>query len=270
MTKHEFGKQFYEDPLYEYVRELALYRMADSDECGPLDTSIAGEDMMWAILNGKVDFNFTRENYDDREDIQNSIKAIGLDVDKFWELVRFINYYGHCKFNKAQYLLPSKRDRIVSFLEGLLENDAVKQGVSLVAKKGGKTLGKIDDLPTIEFLVEGIISHCKNHMDNVEFVGHSISRNEDDKSIGGLAHRICFEAEQYQFVFDKFCKDGGMPKRVKNPIGSRDKVLLISRLMYLTKLTDNPKFNDSSDSLKGIRNQYKDKGVETICLEYFN
>ena len=51
------------------------------------------------------------------------------------------------------------------------------------------------------------------------------------------------------------------PTRKKAPKGatfSLNKMLLVSRLIYILGLTDNDKFLDSDDSLKGFFKQYKD------------
>ena len=270
MTKHEFGKQFYEDPLYEYVRELALYRMADSDEYGPLDTSIAGEDRMWAIYSGKVEFPFTREEYDSREDIQSSIKAMGLDPDKFWELVRLIHHYADLVFNAKYYSLPSVRDQVVKFLDSLLDEQrqSVDEGISLVVEKEGKVVCRIKNRKVIEFMANGIFEHGKQHLDDVEFVGQPLSRDEADRETGGVSHRMCFESELYLYIIDRYRTDKDMPRRVKNSIGSRDKLLLVSRLMHMTGLTNIQAFNDSADRIKAIRKQYKDKEVNSVALGY--
>ena len=135
-------------------------------------------------------------------------------------------------------------------------------------EKDGKVVSRIKDRKVIEFMANGIFEHGKQHLDDVEFVGQPLSRDEADRETGGVSHRMCFESELYLYIIDRYRTDKDMPRRVKNSIGSRDKLLLVSRLMHMTGLTKIQAFNDSADRIKAIRKQYKDKEVNSVALGY--
>lgn len=50
---------------------------------------------------------------------------------------------------------------------------------------------------------------------------------------------------------------------------SLSKTLLISRLIYFTKLSKHNKFSEDEDVLKGYIKQYKDKRIDTANSIYF-
>ena len=70
-----------------------------------------------------------------------------------------------------------------------------------------------------------------------------------------------FNLEPYNKLFNVRQKKGSTI--------SLSKTLLISRLIYFTKLSKHSKFSDDEDVLKGYIKQYKDKRIDTANSIYF-
>ena len=63
--------------------------------------------------------------------------------------------------------------------------------------------------------------------------------------------------EAVSSVIELFRNDKGLPTRVAGQVGSRDKNLLISRLLYLVRLTESKAFLDNTNSIKGLKKYWR-------------
>ena len=85
-----------------------------------------------------------------------------------------------------------------------------------------------------------------------------------------LCYQMCFAAERFKDLFSAL----HLPSKVKTKADSSErevsynKLLLISRLLYLMKLASNENFKYSDESLKGIIKSYKDKIPKTHSAIY--
>lgn len=263
MKKSEFARRFDKDPLYEYVRTIAIHYMADYDDEWNAVDYCRGVEMQWDIENGSAEFFFTREEYDANEDIQNSLALIGLDADKFWVAVRFIHFWAESKFVNAHPSEEPLFEQMKKLYEALSEN------AELYVKCPGRRAKSFSGARLIEQLKEAMIEYCNRNLYDPGFSGRAIIVDEDRLVVMERSPQIYFEIGIYQYLFEQFCTDQGLPKRIKGQTGSRNKLLLISRLMYMTGLTTNPAFKNGTDPIKGIINKYKDKKLPHTTGKYF-
>ena len=256
MEKNDFEKEYYSNPKYEYVRTLADYLFPpDEDNWEPIE----GLDIMWSVESGYSGLPFKRQDYDINENIQDSLALMGLDPDKFWELMRFIHTYSDSKFTDGIQLEESLFDTMIRFGESL-NNDSAEITVKIKDKK-------LFQLAQNKFnicLYEAIYDYCKKRIDDPGFRGSAISLDENERVERDPSVQIYDEYHSFEYIIDKFRQDKGLPTRVKGQKGSRNVKLLISRLMYFTGLTNNKVFNEDVNALKGIINKYKDKPIDIV------
>jgi hypothetical protein len=214
-----------------------------------------------------MDYPIPKEKYDGNKIIQGSLAAIGIDSEKMWHTIRFIRYMSEDKFVDAHPLYPSMEARVQKLLDAI-SKDAPVIRIEETGEEGkrGKLICKFSD--------EGLVGHLKALLrEDIElnandpgFFGSSFDPNEE-VTLSTNA-QIAYEAKLYLEVFARFSTDKDKPKRTKGP--SRDKVLLTSRLLYLTNLTTNVSFWDGRDALKGvISNCQNDSAFETASSKHW-
>ena len=258
MEKNDLENAFYNDSKYEYVLSLAYEYFLCEDEVGPfVDYSVI--DIMWDIESGNAWIPFKREDYDNNEDIQASLALIGLDPDKFWEAMKFIHAYSDSVFYDGRKVEESLNDKMVRFAEALNQ-----ESTEITVKIKDKKLFQLSDNNLNTCLIEAIVDYCKKRSDDIGFVGNAINISKEASIERDPSIQIYHESLFYEYLFGKFCTDKELPTRVKGQKGSRNKRLLISRIMYFTCLTRNKVFNEDVNALKGIINKYKDKPIDIV------
>ena len=248
-TQPEIERSFSNDPFYEYAYHAASTVFWSTEE--DFYESDQGYRQFYLIQSGEVEFPFSKEEYDKNEDIQDSLALIGLDPDKFWEAIRYIYHIALLRNSDVVTVYSSVRDRIEDLISALQEDTS---NVYITMKRPGKKTVTIADPQTLAF-----INVFLQHENNLLSVFNVPEYNGSDFDIGAnyskdLGQRwfIYDQYLAYKSIFDKFCTDTELPKRSPGQKGTRDKDLIISRLLYFTKTTDDNRYLDSRDPLRSI------------------
>ena len=108
------------DTRLEYMEAIAIKYVPDVDiDPSTGERYVCGTTALPIFIRrcnqNKLHGNFTYEDYIAHEDIQNTLKGLGVDIDKFWFLLLFIFDYtcGTCLDGMKACLLytsPSPRD----------------------------------------------------------------------------------------------------------------------------------------------------------------
>lgn len=215
------------------------------------DDSLANH-TFYVIQTEDCDFPFTREDFDADTDIQKTLALVGLDPDKFWQAVLFIHALTYRKNTGVLDVEPSQHELISDFIDALWDDDC-EVTVSRPAKRTMTLESKT------RYMVAYILQYGDQFLANLRFpdyIGGTVltSGNTSDTS---LRWRIFDEYNAYKAVFKKYCNDADQPKRIAVQDGSRDKDLLISRLLFLTGIVDDEAFLESRDRLRGIIDKCK-------------
>ena len=258
---------FYDSDEAEYCRHFAFSKYPDEemDEEGNYFVSgcSTGVDIIRAIMFEKGLFPFTKEEYLNNQDIQNTIVSIGLESEKFWWAIQFIHHLADTKYGNGYKAGDSNRH--------LLEKtvDILSRGNASLSVKGEKrevvNIENKDLLGVIRDLIQDFLEKNVDNstLDMIPFGIGDSCRVEESPSM-----QMCFEAECFQDIFKKECKDKKLPSHLKAGGVSREKLLLISRLFFLMGLTKTETFLYISDSLKGIRKSYKKKNIYRVSGRY--
>lgn len=201
------------------------------------------------------------QRYEDSVEIQNTLKAFGIDKDKFWYLCVCVKDYVEGMAYGAKRK-PTHREELKSLVDKLSifdEGDIM----SLKAAPIGELTLKIDNkksvtitdpvtLYLISFAVSDLLSQNKEN--NVW---------EFDSSIVDLNDKEVYLSKKQFYWFNKylrwFLKDYQADKAVCKSLSvaanrvSTDKRLLVSRMIYVFGMTDNENYYaDGMDALKNM------------------
>lgn len=249
-------------------------------EFGKINLSEALDAFVNDYEKGGIDFPFKYESYTSNNDIIDTIEAYGLDVEQFWYAI------------VAIYWLTQKRCVNVVKPEGTTGEQMRKLGEYLqgidrftITAEGKKRL-VIDDA----WVIKSIRQFLDNQFAENELRfndGYSININKQGNHLESSSVQMWFSAERYIKLFEnldlptirardsemKYYKRMDAGERIAkgggNKMVSYNKMLLISRLMYFTRLTRNENFLGFDESLKGIIKQYKNLKINTYNPKYW-
>lgn len=262
-TRPEIERSFYQDKLYEYAYHAAVNSFYGSEEA-LWDPDSIGFRVFYDIQVGKTEFPFSKDDYEANTEIQTSLKLIGLDPDKFWEAIRYIHALAFIRSVDVTPIEPSVQERINDIIDGLSE-----EGTTVTIARGGKNPVVIED-PTTKRFLRLFLQHedaLFSVLNLSEYTGQTLLASAGKKDVG-LQWQIFDEYNAFMSIFKTFCTDKDLPPRVSGQEGSRDKVLLISRILYFTKVVDDEKYLSSKNPLKSRIDKCKTSPRPKVDGEY--
>ena len=274
-TDQELWHKLYDEDEYEYVSFIALRYYGDYDipmcipaELPPLEDLAyisMGEEEAPSLLGigqdgfvifrdietGKKEFRFGEDDYYRNEDIQLTLRLIGLDPQKFWHALLYIHSMAEKNNTDCFSLLPSIHERIEDLYSALEED-----GTIVTIKRQGKAPFVIDDSETKEFVAYFLRYGDEKYagLNNPTYVGRSYNMSAGLRDVG-LQWQIYEEYVAFKLLFDKYCTDKDLPARVAGQEGSRSKDLLVSRILYMTRLVDDERYLTSVDPIHSIKDK---------------
>lgn len=223
-------------------------------------------------LNDKlVDTSF-KQKFIDNKDVQETIKGFGIDVDKFWYLLLFINDYSYHNCNQSFRFKDSPEEQITKLVSKIVysmkefNKDLVEvtfnEPIEIDLKINGQRVTTIDD----PLAVLKVAQDCLDGLEGIK-EGAALKIGKGCGSIveSNSVH-IWYFAKLFLTFFDLYPQFSGRKKH--DPTVSLDKKLLISRLIYIVGLSKNEKFADSNETLNGYLRQYKDYPKPGASLTY--
>lgn len=267
--------------LLEYMEEVAVLYAPDYDidhETG--EQYIYGTTALPIFVRrynqNELYGNFTYEDYIANKDIQNTLKGLGVDIDKFWFLLLFIFDYTCGTCLEGMKATGIGIEQLTKFAKAIADNHkeinqfgvSFKKPITISVKVEGKHQIVIDNANAIGYLATTIINNLKEIEEHPWMQSQQISMTtnaEEKESIQiWLFYKIFndfFNLSPYNKLFNVRQKKGSTI--------SLSKTLLISRLIYFTKLSTNKNFSEDEFTLKGYIKQYKDKRIDTVNSIYF-
>lgn len=214
--------------------------------------------------NQQIKCSLTYDNY--ISDFQDTVSALGLDADTFWLLLTFCYDYATSVCLNGVVMTSSPKQMIEEFLsnvENLLNDDKTqfKSEPTLTLKVKGKTC-----TITNERAIWAMLAFIHNGMKN-------LPKDTNLSIVDGRNEGIFQERTESDSVmiwyfakllmnFFEINPQFKSAQRGKQGI-SYSKYLLISQLIYNTRLSRNENFLLSDETLKGYLKQYKNKEMDT-------
>ena len=222
--------------------------------------------------NRKISNYFKYEDYIKNDEIQSTLSALEIDSEKFWYLLLLLYDFSCGACFEGVYFAETPKEKLTKLI------DAVNGNIKNVNKTGEVTFDKatkltlsikgkhniiIDNPYAIVYLMNlcgnDLISNNNFHLRTTTF---SVGKEESNS-----VHIWFFSS-----LFMEFFKMNPQIKsrRKKGSDVSLSKMLLISRLVYFTKLSVNDSFRDDEQTLKGFIKQYKDYKMDKQQNGYYS
>ena len=206
--------------------------------------------------SGKIPCTYKYEDYIKDNDLQATINGLKLDADAFWLLTMFLFDYAYSICLSGFTIKDSAQRRIEKLIRLVPDNH---DSIMKLSFSTSKAKLDIEDNRTISILMKWI-KQCYDR-DEEAIKGYTIEEAKDifnpkEESISVL---IWYFASLLKYFFDINPQFSGRAK--KGDSVSLNKNLLISQLVYHTRLSTNKNFLADAESLKGFFKQYKGKNL---------
>lgn len=234
----------------------------------------------------KMDMSF-KDRFLENEDLQNTIKAFGLDVSKLWYLLLFVHDYIEDFGTNAPSLKKSEVQDIDDFVDNLSDST----GIILINE--GKKNFDTSEKNTIEFIQLALDYYIKTYND---IINQNLAPKDKLKLLKdiGLNHflehgqaidfenqrtlEITFKKWKFADMFQYFLKDRKADKKNISNINvkvSADKIMFISRLIY-TVGYDGKRYNEEYDpdgnknrKLSNLLRKYRNEDFPDFANHYY-
>lgn len=272
-----------EEHYTEYVWRLAMFLKPDIEEDEPFECSYAVSVFKKRYNDRLIKMPLTYEEYIKNKDIQATLTGLKYDIDKFWFALLFIYDYcqGEC-FNSQEYdsspyadlssFVKIVNENLSNGTDPLKENINFSQDIKLEIKIANKVVHTIKTPNAIKYLVDHSKQCCEQLLDLANKGEYKnpmlLYKIKDELNIENQNYQIYLFTTLFKFLFGSF----GMPKekcRSRNGDVSFDRTFLISRLIFLTKISYNEEFLYHPSTLKGYISRYRDKGIKGKINRYY-
>ena len=271
LPKHEDEWAYYEsEPLFDYVCQVSDMMGETVTEINP-DGSYESTPHLLPFrfasdyLNGKIDTQSIRMDLYESPDIQDTLRAFGLDSSKFWYLCLFIKWRVDYECKTAFVFPTSTKEKLHNLISEFEKLSPEFQGGKFVSKvpatltfkvNGGKTI-TIDDANTLTFIGAAIESFLEQQDTDDLITSNSYGISELEKVDLSVRTNI--------YLFNEYLSPFVKPlEAIKGIYASKDKSLLISRMIYVFRVSEDKKLytdlNEKSkkqNQLKGYLSRYK-------------
>ena len=201
--------------------------------------------------NGAITKSFTYKDYIKHPKIQELIKHLELDVDKFWFLILFVYDYCTSRFYQGITMKLTPLEQLTHLLE-LISLSGEETTFNI---KSGKLKLEIDNADTINFMAEAIAKHL-NESDIQTLRSLNGKEQEGESIIIKESPFIAYFANMFLRFFST--QPYIRAKRKAGANYSKKEMELVSLLVYFTKQSKNESwFCPEEKYLKAYLKQYK-------------
>ena len=185
LPRHEDEWAYYEsEPLFDYVCQVSEETVIDINADGSIaSTTPHLQPYRFACdyLDGKIDTKSIRMDLYESPDVQDTLKAFGLDSSKFWYLCLFIKWRVEYECKTAFLFPTSTKEKLQSLISEFEKLSPEFQGDKFVSKvpatltfkvNDGKTI-TIDDANTLTFIGAAIESFLEQQERTMELLHYT-------------------------------------------------------------------------------------------------
>lgn len=207
--------------------------------------------------SGAIPCQYKYEDYISDKDLQATIKGLNLDHDAFWLLVMFCFDYACDVCFSGYEFADSVGDQIIQLLS-VLSN--IRDSDTLISAKSGSNKIKITNKQTIYRIEQWIRKGYETEKSTlnqpaINELSELFKESEESNSV-----LIWYFASLIRYFFEINPQYKGRAKKCTTV--SLNKNILISNLIYYTRLSRNPNFLNDDEALKGFFKQYKGKEIK--------
>ncbi len=283
--------------LLEYMESLAVQYVPDIDiDPSTGEKYICGTTALPIFIRrfnqNKLYGNFTYEDYIANENIQKTLKGLGIDIDKFWFLLLFIFDYTCGTCLNGIKATGVGIEQLTKFAKAIADNHkeinqfgvSFKKPITISVKVEGKHQIVIDNANAIGYLATVIANNLMEIEEHPWMQSQQVRMNTPAEEKESIHIYLFYKMFNDFFNLPPYDKQFNVRQK-KGSITSLSKTLLISRLIHFTKLkskkskksksspndttSKRDKFASDEFTLKGYIKQYKDKKIDTINSIYF-
>ncbi len=265
LPRHEDEWAYYEsEPLFDYVTRVSDMMgeiVTDNNPDGSYESTPHLLPFRFAsdYLNGKIDTQSIRMDLYESPDIQDTLRAFGLDSSKFWYLCLFIKW-------KVDWEVESARVFPKEPLEKLKDLQAEFEKIDFTKVRGKYVTSKTAELT---FKVKGSKAYTIDDKDTLAILNSIINAYLlVTPTKGYLLHdseKVELSIITKMYLFNKYLSWFLSPLTANKAINaSYDKCLLTSRMIYTLGIFKNEsmwqEYNESGNKknqLKGYLSKYK-------------
>ncbi len=207
--------------------------------------------------SGEIISPYKYKDYIADKDLQATIKGLNLDPDAFWLLVMFCLDYA-CSVCFSGYEFADTVGEQIAKLLSVISNE--KDGSTQISIKSGKDKVIITNKQAISKIGEWIkigYESEKASLNSPAINDFSELAKDSEESNSVL---IWYFASLLRYFFEINPQFKGRAKKCTTV--SLNKNILISNLIYHTRLSQNPNFLNDDEALKGFFKQYKGKEIK--------
>ena len=269
------------DTRLEYMEAIAVKYVPDVDiDPATGERYVCGTTALPLFIRrynqNKLYGNFTYGDYIANEDIQNTLKGLGVDIDKFWFLLLFIFDYTCGTCLDGMKATGIGIEQLTKFTKAIADNHkeinqfgvSFKKPITISVKVEGKHQIVIDNANAIGYLATTIINNLKEIEEHPWMQSQQVSITTNAEEKESVQIWLFYKMFNDFFNLSPYNKQFNVRQKKGSTI-SLSKTLLISRLIYFTKLSMNKNFSEDEFTLKGYIKQYKDKRIDTVNSIYF-
>lgn len=269
LPKHEDEWAYYEsEPLLDYVCQVSDETVLEINPDGSIaSTTPHLQPFLFATdyLEGKIDTHNIKMDLYESPDVQDTLKAFGLDSSKFWYLCLFIKWRVEYECKTAFLFPTSTKEELQSLISEFEKLSPEFQGDKFVSKvpatltfkvDGGKTI-TIDDANTLTFIGAAIENFIEQQDADTFLTPKRYRTSELEKVDLSVRTKI--------YLFNEYLSPFVKPlEAIKGIYASKDKSLLISRMIYVFRVSEDKKLytdlnekGNKQNQLKGYLSRYK-------------
>jgi hypothetical protein len=267
LPKHEDEWAYYEsESLFEYVTRISDMMgetVTDINPDGSYNSTPHLQPFRFAsdYLNGKIDTQSIRMDLYESPDIQDTLRAFGLDSSKFWYLCLFIKW-------KVDWEVESARVFPKEPLEKLKDLQAEFEKIDFTKVRGKYVTSKTAELT---FKVKGSKAYTINDKDTLAILNNIINGYLlTTPTKGYLLHdsqKVDLSIATKMYLFNKYLTWFIAPLKADRKIHAcKDKSLLVSRMLYVLGIYNQDGENEEGN--QGNENKKQKMNKENLWEEY--
>ena len=224
-----------------------------------VDIPLAAEIFAERYNNDEIPCRYKYTDYIKNKRLQSTIKGLGLDSDAFWLLVMFCYDYTCSIAYDGFVFAPTREENIESLIKLLPDMKDSKVKLNLRTSKGKV---EIKSNKTILFILEWIKRGYEQDKDSIGInaidINDSSELFQEEKESSPIL--IWHFASLLRYFFKLNPQFKGRTK--KGTDYSLNKLALISKMIYYTKLSINESFLTDDEFLRGYLQRYKKKELK--------
>ena len=253
------------DTRLEYMEAIATKYAPDVDtDPSTRERYICGTTALPIFIRrynqNKLYGNFTYEGYLANEDIQNTLKGLGVDIDKFWFLLLFIFDYTCGTCLDGMKATGIGIEQLTKFAKAIADNHkeinqfgvSFKKPITISVKVEGKHQIVIDNANAIGYLATTIINNLKEIEEHPWMQSQQVSMTTNAEEKESVQIWLFYKMFNDFFNLSPYNKLFNVRQKKGSTI-SLSKTLLISRLIYFTKLSTNKNFSEDEFTLNSYQ-----------------